>query len=176
MGTIGILRLVGWRAHYEAIKESFVLALISTLPIVIAALTTWGRHYRSDPSWNAYATAVDHLLEHGELFMAALAYIAVIVWHVLKEWPDGLKPPRIVFGAFCFVAFALILVFYIFEANKLGIDVEVTLVGSKLLFGVTLIAYYLSTVLVRIEAPQYAQALSDRASELSQRLLHARKP
>lgn len=170
MGTIRILRLIGLKPHIEAFKEVAVIAIISLAPIAFGALVRWALKLEESDKAIAYFDAIDDLLKHGELFMCALAFVAVIAWHVFKEWPAGMQPPRITLGIFCLISFALVVVFYTLEANHIVVRVGVILTASKGLLLLALVLYYFSTVLTKCEGPGYAEALAESAGGLSSEL------
>lgn len=175
MGALTMFLRVGSKAHYEALRELFVITLISLAPIGFGGLIRSLRPQNNLASIEGYWHAVDSLLERGELFMCALAFVAVIAWHVFKEWPKDLNPPRATFGIYCLLSFAVITIFYTLDANQVEVHVDFVLVFSKLLFAATLFVYYLSTVLTKFDLPDLASELAQSSEMLSSELKRRKK-
>jgi hypothetical protein len=162
---------LGLKAHIEAFTELFTITLISVSPLLLGGMVRWLQIDNSILSFTSYEGAVNSFLVRGELFLYALAFIAIIAWTALREWPLGLRPPRILLGLFCLISISMITIFYSLDAAKVALHAEQTLVLSKIMFGFTLAFYYLATVLSKIEPPDLAAILSESsvalASELS---------
>lgn len=176
MGALRMLVALGWKAHLETINELLVVTIASIAPIALGGLFRWVRIDNAERSLAGYMHVIDELLERGELFMTTLAFVAVIFWHVVKEWPEGLKPPRVIFGIFCILSFGIISLFYSLDANKVAVHVESVLIFSKMLFGVTLVIYYISTLLTKADGIDYAAELARSSGALSSQLRKGRKP
>src|ERR1700677_428382 len=104
MGTFRMLVMVGLRAHWEAFQEVLSITLISVSPLPIGALIRWVQAENEHLSLNSYVSALGTFLARGELLLYALAFIAVVAWITFKEWPEGLKPPRLLLGLFCLIS------------------------------------------------------------------------
>jgi hypothetical protein len=164
-----MLRALGWSAHREAGAEVFTVALISVLPLLVGAMARCFQSENVDLSLALYGASLDSFLVHGELLLYALAFIAVVTWTALREWPAGLRPPRIVLGVFCIVSVGIITTFFCLDTAKVALHTEAILM-SKIVFVVTLIFYYVATVLSKIEPPDLAASLSASSSALSSQL------
>ena len=170
MGTARMMYALGIRAHLLALLEVFVITLISTFPLLLGAMIRWFEISNQQLSFAAYWTALDSFLVRGELFLYALALIAIVVWAALREWSLGLRPPRIVLGLYCFISFGIICTFYTLDAEKVSLHVEAVLVFSKIIFFVTLFFYYFSTLLSKIEPPNLAAILAASSGALAAEL------
>lgn len=170
MSTFQVLRLIGWKGARDAFAELGVVASISLVPILLGAFIQWLRVENQTLTFAGYRHALDELLEHGEFFMCALAFVAVVSWHVFKEWPPGFEPPRVVLGTICVVQIALIAVFYSIDASHVAVHVELFVLLSKLVLGFTLLIYYISTLLTRLDGPDYREALNEGAERLKKGL------
>ena len=175
MGTFRMLRALGWKAHREAVAEVLTIALISVLPLLFGAMVRWFQIENTILSFTSYESAVDSFLIRGELFLYALAFIAIVAWTALKEWPLGLRPPRIVLGVFCIVSVGIITTFYSLDTAKIAVHVDAVLIFSKIMFVITLATYYLATVLSKIEPPDLALIFSVSSSALSSQLVEGRR-
>jgi len=170
VGTWRMLSALGWKAHTEALAELITVTIISILPLVLGGLIRWLEIENSALSFDSYETYVNSFLIHGELFLYALAFIAVIAWTALREWPLGLRPPRLVLGLFCFISIAIITIFFSLDTAKVALHIEAVLKCSKIMFAITLIFYYLATVLSKIEPPDLAAILSKSSDALASQL------
>ncbi len=166
-----MLKALGWRAHGDALAEVLTIALISVLPLLFGAMVRWFQIDNTVLSFASYKSAVDSFLIRGELFLYALAFIAIVAWTALKEWPLGLRPPRIVLGVFCIISVGIITTFYSLDTAKVALHVDAVLIFSEIMFVTTLTIYYFATVLSKIEPPDLALILSVSSSALSSRLV-----
>jgi len=165
---------LGFRAHVEAFGELVTITLISVSPLLFGGMIRWLQIDNSNLSFTSYEGAVDSFLVRGELFLYALAFIAIIAWTALREWPLGLRPPRVVLGLFCLISISMITIFYSLDATKVALHVHATLILSKIMFAITLALYYLAAVLSKIEPPDLAAMLSESSGALASKLAEGR--
>ncbi|HEV2263554.1 MAG TPA: hypothetical protein VGR79_03365 [Stellaceae bacterium] len=166
---------MGWRAHREALQELALVTFISVSPLLLGAVIQWAQ-LKNEALPLSYWGALNTYLVRGELFLYALAFIASIAWVALREWPAGLRPPRVLLGGFCIGAFGLITGFYSLDTANVLLHPGPVLVGSKIVFCATLVFYYLATVLSKIEAPDYPHELAASSAALAAKLGGTPKP
>ena len=165
-----MLKALGWKAHRDAGAEVLTIALISILPLLFGAMVRWLQVENPVLSLEGYEDAFNSFVIRGELFFYALAFIAVIAWVALKEWPPGLRPPRVVLGLFCMISFGIITTFYTLDTVKVALHTDAVLIASKIMFVVSLMLYYFATVLIKAEPPDFAAALSASSNALASQL------
>jgi hypothetical protein len=170
VGTWKMITALGAKAHFDALTELVTITVISISPLLLGGLIRWLQIGNSILSFASYEGAVDSFLARGELFLYALAFIAIIAWTALREWPLGLRPPRVVLGLFCLISISIITIFCSLDAAKVALHIEMTLKLSKIMFVITLAFYYLATVLSKIEPPDLAAILSESSSALASKL------
>jgi hypothetical protein len=71
--------------HWEALGQTFVVLLLSTTPIWLAALIIYGSGNNRD--YSAFKVAMRSTVANGELFMFCTALLAPILWVALVDLP-----------------------------------------------------------------------------------------
>jgi hypothetical protein len=170
VGTFQMLRVLRWKAHRDAIAEVSTVAIISVLPLLFGASVRWFQIENADLSWASYGHTVNGVLIHGELFLYALAFIAAIAWIALKEWPMGLRPPRIGLGIFCIVSICIITAFYSLDAAKVALHEDAVLIISAVILTTTLFLYYLAILLNKSGPPDLQAILAEESEGLSSQI------
>jgi hypothetical protein len=169
-----MLAALSLKDHVDAAAELVTITVISVLPLILGGLIRWLQLDNFVLSFASYGGAFDTFLVHGELFLYALAFIATIAWTALKEWPPGLRPPRVVFGLFCFLSISMITLFFSFDTARVALHIEGVLTISKVMFALTLVFYYFATLLSKVDAPDVAAALSESSDALASKLSRGR--
>ena len=165
-----MLRVLDWKAYRHAGAEVVTIAEISILPLLFGASVRWIQIENTDLSLASYGNSINGVLIHGELFLYSLAFIAVIAWITLKEWPIGLRPPRIGLGIFCIISICIITAFYSLDTAKVALHEDVVLIVSTVILGVTLILYYFAVLLNKSDPPDLSEIMTEGSDSLSSQL------
>jgi hypothetical protein len=165
-----------WKVYRESLCELVAITAISISPLLFGAMIRWVQVENNELSLGAYFRALDSFLTRGELFLYALAFIAIVAWAALKDWPLGLRPPRVILGLFCFFSFGIITIFYSLDTIKVALHVDAVLILSKIMFFITLCFYYFATVLSKVEPPDFLAVLAQSSNALSAQLRRGTHP
>ena len=162
-----MFRALDLKAYLDSLGEVFFVAIVSLLPLLLGGLIRRSGMDNRILSWASYKCAIEAFMVHGELFLYTLPFIATILWTAVREWPQGIRPPRAILVLFCSISISLIIVFYCLDTAKVALHINVILVFSGALFVLTLFFYFVSTVLDKIEAPDLAAVFSQASSAMA---------
>ena len=131
--------------HWDALGQTFVVLLLSTTPIWLAALIIYGSGTNLD--YSAFKLAMRSTVANGELFMYCTALLAPMFWVALVD-PPGARvfPSKVSHMVLIAVIDVVAAVFFgLSVAGRKPNDVF-TLVASKYMFAFSIFLLYLGTV------------------------------
>lgn len=175
--------MMWWRAfwsldkseHWEAFKEVFFVAVISTTPIWLGAIVSAA----IDNDLRAVFSKLFDFLTQGELFLYCMSIVATIFWLASKSWPRPrgdsapgwlLNPPRDWFFLLALIPFALSVVFFGIDLVKVRIDPGALIEISASAYGLSLLLYYVLLALNKVVPPDIETTNKEGAIRISDEL------
>jgi hypothetical protein len=121
---------------------------------------------------SSYLFSLGQAIAGGELFLYCMAVVGTIVWVANKPWladeaagDSRLFPPKLWFNLFSVMAFGTCTMFFGIELVKLKMRPEIISL-SAVIYGVSIVVWYVIIVLSAAIPPNYEQTLSTGAKSL----------
>lgn len=187
----------GFAAHWRSLKEILIILVISTSPLYLGALL----HHYIDEGSPSYLLSLLFVVQRGELFLYSMSIVAAIVLLANNEWiselwdhlrrnrqndppeADGAKavtsdnddrPPKWLFNVFSIVTFGICSMFFGIESVKFKIPSGNLVTLSSVIFGLSIVFWYVINVLSTVDPPNIEVGLDADARKLGDRLRRLR--
>lgn len=142
---LGGLADCSWDDHWESIRQTFVVLLMSTAPIWLAAIIVYGKG--QDLSYPALRAAFVSTIADGELFMFSTALLAPVFWMALCD-PPGARvfPSKMAHMVLIVIIDSIAAVFFGLLTAHSDVNQMFVFRLSCWMFGASVILLYLGTV------------------------------
>ena len=145
-----------WQDHWQSLKQTFVIVLLSTAPIWLGALIVYAEGLNLGVA--AYMAALQSTVKNGELLMYSTALLAPVFWMALVDPPGAHVFPSkvshmVLIGIIDLVAGAF---FGLITAHQTLNQYFISIL-SRWMFFVSLLLLYLGTVYHSSRLPSIPQ-------------------
>jgi hypothetical protein len=165
--VLGGLVDCGGRDHWEALGQTTVLFVLSTMPIWLGTLIVYATGEIS--SSHGFRMAFDSTIIRGELFMYATAFLAPIFWIALADRPGARTfPGKLSHIVLMVIILVVAAVFFGLLTAGNRVNLEFTLKLSAIMFFTSLILLYLGILYHENRTRDAGSAMKDEEREFSE--------
>lgn len=163
-----------WQAHWESLRQTFLVTFLSTTPIWLGALIVYSTG--SDLGRAAFSAALWSTVQHGELFMYSTALLAPVFWMALVD-PPGARafPSKIPHMALIGIIDLVAGAFFGLITAHTNVNPAFVSTASRWMFFASLALLYLGTVYHTNRLPDITGAFRKQEDSFSAEF-NERKP